>query len=889
MRLMYRLRVARTRVRALLLKRRVEREVEEELRFHLSMRAEENVRRGMAPDEAARAASGSFGSWARVKEACRDVKGGGLLETLKQDVKFGARTMRKNLGFTTVAVMTLALGIGANTAIFSVVNAVLLRPLPYPNAERVAAVQELNDKGTRVQVTAANFLDWRKQNTVFEHLAAILTRPSNLAIGDGAERIDLAMTSADFFDVFGVQPQHGRFFLPEEERAGHAPVAVISHGLWQRRFGGDASAVGKSVTLDGQSYTVVGVAPAGFQYPDKTEAWIPPFQLVPTPGPQMDLERARGFGFLSAVGLLKPGVTVERANDEMTAITARLRQQYPETNNKRFDRVESLRANLVGERSAALLLLLGSVALVLLIACANVSNLLLARAASRGKEIAVRLALGATRLRLVRQLLVESVLLALAGGAAGLVLGWWGVDLMRGLLPSDFPRAQGIGVDLRVLAFTFLVSLVTGVAFGLAPALRATNPDVNESLKESSRGSAGDGRGNRVRSALVVSEVALSLVLLVGAGLLFRSFLCLQSVELGFRPERLLTFRVSPSGPNFDTDPKYSAFYREIAERTRQLPGVEEVGVINTLPLAKGPTTAFQVEGRPPLTKDKWARCNYRSVSPEYFRAVGVPVLKGRAFDAHDNESSPLVIIVNQSLARRDFPDEEPVGRRINTGATRPDGQPLWLEIVGVVGDVRSLELRSEPEPEIYMSYLQDPFAGMSYVVRTSVEPEGLIPAVREAVRQVDRAQPVTDFREMGELIGEAAAQPRFNSLLLAIFAGLSLLLAAAGIYGVMSYGVTQRTREIGLRVALGAQRRDVLKLIVARGMGLTLVGVGAGLIASFGLTRLLRSLLFGVSAADPLTYAGVALLLTFVAFAACYIPARRATKVDPMVALRYE
>jgi predicted permease len=889
MRLMYWLRVARTRVRGLLLKGRVEREVDEELRFHLRMRAEENVRRGMTPDEAALAARGSFGSWARVKEACRDVKGGGLLETLRQDVKFGARTMRKNFGFTSIAVLTLALGIGANTAIFSVVNAVLLRALPYPNAERIAAIQELNEKGSRVQVTAANFLDWRKQNTVFERLAAILARPSNMADGDEAERIELAMTSADFFEVFGVRPQLGRFFLPEDERAGHAPVVVVSQGLWQRRLGGDASAVGRSITLDGQAYTVVGVAPAGFQYPNKTEVWVPPFQLVPMLSAQMDLERARGFGFLSAVGLLKPGVTVERANDEMTAITARLRQQYPETNNNRFDRVEALRTNLVGESSAALLMLLGAVALVLLIACANVSNLLLARAAARGKEIAVRLALGATRLRLVRQLLVESVLLALAGGTAGLLLGWWGVELMRGLLPPNFPRAQAIGFDLRVLGFTFLVSLLTGVVFGLAPALRATNPDVNESLKESSRGAAGDVRRSRVRSLLVVSEVALSLMLLVGAGLLFRSLLRLQSVELGFRPARLLTFRVSPSGPNFDTDPKYSTFYDQIAERARALPGVDAVGVINTLPLSKGPTTAFRVEGRPPLAKDKWPGVNYRSVSPDYFRAVSVPILKGRAFDAHDDESATRVVIVNQSLARRDFPGEEPVGKRINMGATAPDGQPAWFEIVGVVGDVRSLELSSEPTPEIYTSYLQDPFAGMSFVVRTAVEPEGLIPSVREAVRQVDRAQPVTEFKEMEKLVGDAAAQPRFNSLLLAVFAGLSLLLAAAGIYGVMSYGVTQRTREIGLRMALGAQPGDVLRLVVGRGMWLTLVGVGVGLVASFGLTRVLRSLLFGVSDTDPLTFVGVALLLTLVAFIACYIPARRATKVDPTVALRYE
>jgi putative ABC transport system permease protein len=873
----------------LLRRERFDREMSEEMRFHLEMKAEEYVEGGMTPEEALNAARRQFGNQTRLQEASREVWSFRMIETLLKDVRYAARVLLKSPGFTAVAVVTLALGIGANTAIFSVVNSVLLRPLPYPNAGRIAAIQELNEKGTRVQVTAANFLDWRRQNTVFERLAAILSRPANLAVGEEAERVNLAMTSADFFEVFGVRPQLGRLFLPEDERAGHAPVAVLSHGLWLKHFGGDPSTVGRSVTLDGQTYTIIGVAPAGFEYPDKTAVWVPPFQLVPTLGPQMDVESTRGFGFLSAVGLLKPGVSVRQADDEMAVITARLRQQYPEANNNRFDRVESLRANIVGESGTALLLLLGAVGLVLLIACANVANLMLARAASRVKEVAVRLALGATRLRLVRQLLVESVLLALVGGGAGLLLGWWGVGMLRGLLPSDFPRAQAIGVDLRVLGFTFLVSLLTGVLFGLAPALRATKTDLNESLKEGGRGGAGDGRSSRVRSLLVVSEVALSLVLLVGAGLLFRSFLRLQEVELGFRPEHILTFSIAPSGPNFTRDPQYSAFYSQVAGRVGALPGVTAVGVINTLPLSKGPTSGFQVEGQTQLPKDRWPRVNYRSVSPDYFRAVGVPVLKGRAFDAHDDPSAPPVVIVNQSLARRDFPGEDPVGKRINLGGVTSNGQPLWWEIVGVVGDVRSLELRSEAEPELYTSYLQDPFAGMSYVVRASVGPEGLIPSVREVVREVDRAQPVTDFREMEQIVNEAAAQPRFNSLLLAAFAGLSLLLAAAGIYGVMSYGVTQRTREIGLRMALGAQGRDVLRLVVGRGMGLTLLGVGLGLAASFGLTRVLRSLLFGVSETDPLTFAGVSLVLALVAFLACLVPARRAAKVDPMVALRYE
>jgi putative ABC transport system permease protein len=796
--------------------------------------------------------------------------------------------MRANVGFTAVAVVALALGVGANTAIFSVVNAVLLRPLKYPNAERVVAVQELNQEGRRVQVTPANFLDWREQNTVFEHLAAIYARTANLAVGEEAERIDLAMTSADFFEVFGVRPAAGRFFRPEEERAGHDPVVVIGRGLWQRRFGADPAVVGRSITLDGRAYTVVGVAPEGFAYPDRTEAWVPPFSRVPTPNEQMDVERARGFGFLSAVALLKQGETLGRARAEMEAITSRLRQQYPESNNKRFNRVVTLHEHLVGESGRALLLLLGAVALVLLIACANVANLLLARAAGRQKEIAVRIALGATRLRLVRQLLVESVLLALAGGAAGLLVGWWGVDLLKGLLPAEFPRLADVGVDPRVLGFTLVVSCATGLAFGLAPALQFTKPDVHAALKESARGSTGGARAGRLRSLLIVSEVALSLVLLVGAGLLFRSFMRLQSVELGFRPQRVLTFRLTPSGANFREDAQYSNFYRDVAERVRAVPGVEAVGVINTLPLVKGPTTGFRVEGGPELRADQMPSVNYRSVSPGYFDAVGVAVLRGRVPDERDAAGAPLVLAVNQALARRDFPGEDPVGKRISFGVNA-QRQPIWFQIVGVVSDVRNIELSAEPSPEIYTSYLQDPFAGMSYVVRSTVEPESLVPAVREAVRGVDRGQPVADVRTLEHLVGEAAAAPRSNSLLLGLFACMALVLAAAGIYGVMSYAVTQRTHEIGIRIALGAQGRDVLRFVVGEGMAMAGAGVGLGLVAALVLTRVMSSLLYGVSATDPLTYAGVSLLLAAVALLACLVPARRAAKVDPMVALRYE
>jgi putative ABC transport system permease protein len=811
------------------------------------------------------------------------------MQSFWQDVHYGLRVLRKNSALSVVAVIALALGIGANTAIFSVVNAVLLRPLPYRDAERIVAIQELGKDGRRVQVTPANFLDWRAQHTVFERIAAVFTRTSNLAGAGEAERINLAVASADLFDVFGVQPQQGRLFIPEDEQAGHAPVAVISHGLWQRRFGGDGEQVGKSITLDGKSYTVVGIAPAGFQYPDKTDAWLPPLRLAPEVNEQMDVTRVRGFGYMSAVALLKPGVPLSEARSEMEAITARLREQYPETNNNRFDRVVSLHTHLVGDTSTVLWLLLGAVCFVLLIACANVANLLLARATARQKEMAIRAALGASRLRVIRQLLTESSMLAVAGGAFGLLLALWGIDLMTRLLPKDFPRLHDISLDYTVLGFTLVVSLITGIVFGLAPALQVSRTDIHESLKESTRGAAGGARRNRLRNLLVVSEVSLCLVLLIGAGLLFRSFIRLQSVNKGFTSQQVLTMRLTPSGARFKEDAQYVAFYSQALERIRAIAGVDAAGVINTLPLVKGPTTAFRVEGRPLLRPDQWPGVNYRSVSPDYFRALDVPLAQGRGFDEHDNVSAPWVILINQAVADRDFAGENPIGKRINTGGTAPDGQPAWFEIVGVVANVRNIELNAEPMPEIYMSYLQDPFAGMSFVIRTTIEPASLASAVREAVREVDKEQPVAEIRTMENIVTDAVTQPRFNLVLLGIFGSIALILSAAGIYGVMSYSVTQRTPEIGIRMALGAQTSDVIKMVVGQGMMLAVIGIGIGLIASFALTHLMASLLYGVSATDPLTFTLISLLLLGVALGACFVPARRAARVDPMVALRHE
>jgi predicted permease len=811
------------------------------------------------------------------------------MNTLFKDIRYGVRSLLKHPGFTAIVVITLAVGIGASSAIFSVVNTVVLRPLPYRHAERIVAIQELGPEGKRGQVTPANFLDWRAQNTVFEHLAAILTRPANLALTDQAERVDFAMTSANFFTVFGVEPARGRFFVAADEQAGHPPIVVISDGLWQRRFSGDASLVGKPITLDGVSYTVVGIAPAGFQYPDKTDVWVPPYKLAPTLSERMDPTQVRGFGMLAVVGLLKPGLGVPQAASEMETITARLRQQYPDTNNRRFNRVVSLHTHLVGETGPMLLLLFGAVSFVLLIACANVANLLLASAAARQKEMAIRTALGASRLRVMRQLLTESMLLAFTGGAIGLLLALWGVALMMNLLPADFPRLSEINLDWRVLGFTLIASVLTGILFGLVPALQISKGDVQEALKESGRGASSSRRHNRLRKLLIVGEVALSVVLLAGAGLMFRSFLQLQSVDTGFTSQQVLTLRLSPAGSNYRKDGDYIAFYEQAMKRISAIPGVAAVGAINTLPLDKGPTAGFRIEGRPPLTTDKWPGANYRTVSTDYFRAMNISVSQGRAFNERDTENAPLVMIVNQALAGRDFPNENPIGKRISLGGSDPKGQPLWWEIVGVAANVRSLELREEATPEFYLSGLQDTFANMSLVVRTSVEPTSVAGAIRRAAAEVDKSAAVSDVQTLEHIVNASVTQPRFNLVLLGLFSGIALLLSAAGIYGVTAYSVTQRTHEFGIRMALGAQVGDVLRMILRQGMLLISVGIGLGLLASLALTRLLRTLLFGVSATDPLTFAGITLLLTLVALLACYLPARRATKVDPLVALKYE
>jgi len=894
------------------------RDLEDEIRFHLAMKTEAKIAEGLPPDQAALKARQEFGNHTLIREESNNMWAYRSFETLSQDLRFGLRTMFRNPGFTTTAVLTAALGIGANTAIFSVVNAVLLRPLPYPEAGRIAAIEEISEEGKRIQVTPANFLDWRAQNTVFTHLAAIFARhatistaagdadtdapPGSLAGGNStpgsttgstaatsadAERIDLAMTSADFFEVFGVQAEQGRLFVAEDEMAGHPAIAVISHGLWQRRFGSDSRMVGKSINIDGNPCTVVGIAADGFHYPDKTEVWVPPYRLAPATRPSMDVSQVRGFGFLSAVALLKPGVSIRQAADEMEVITGRLRQQYPETNNNRFDRVVSLHQYLVGDISTLLWLLLGAVGFVLLIACANVANLMLVRATARQREIAVRTALGASRLRIMRQLLTESVALSSAGGLSGLLLAWWGLNLITGLLPKEFPRLAGINVDLPVLWFTAAVSLTTGVLFGLAPAWQISKASLQESLKEDSRGS-GSTR-SKLRGLLVVSQVTLSLTLLIGAGLLFRSFLRLRSVSAGFDPDHVLTLYVSPSGPNFPDDASFVAYYRQVEDRLAAIPGVESVGAVNTLPLGNGPTFAFRVEGRAPLPVDQWPFANYRNATPDYFQTLKIPMVRGRGFEQRDTASSPLVVVINQTVADQDFAGEDPIGKRVNFGGVNPKKEPIWWQIIGVVGNIHNLSLDEAPSPEIYMPAYQDPFPGQSFVMRTSLDPGTLAATARQRIREIDRGQPVSEIYPMKTLVGNSISQPRFNLILLGIFGVIALILSAAGIYGVMAFAVSRRTHEIGIRVALGAGSRDVLLMVLGQGMLMAGIGIGVGVIASLVLTRYLSSLLFGIGTTDPITFGVIVLLLALVALLACYIPARRGLKIDPMRALRYE
>ncbi|MFP5264638.1 MAG: ABC transporter permease [Blastocatellia bacterium] len=800
------------------------------------------------------------------------------METLIQDLRYAARMLAKKPAFTAIVVLALAIGIGANTAIFSVVNAILLRPLPYKNPGRIMMVwAEDRDTGAKQESHSyLNFADYEEQNQTFEQMAAYQDRTFNITGAGEPERVAGAWSTAELFSVLGVEPEVGHVYANEYSR-----VALISHGLWLRRFGSDPNVIGQEITLNTVPRTIIGVMPAGFNFPRKdADIWVP-LEVYE------NQKKQRGNPWLNVIGRLKPGVTPEQAQAEMSAIAARLEQQYPDALSGYGVNVVPLHEQVTGSVRPALLVLLGAVAFVLLIACANAANLLLARAATREKEIAVRTALGASRARLVRQMLTESALLAFAGGAVGLLLAVWGLDILIALSPADIPRLNQVGIDGRVLAFTLGASLITGLIFGLAPALQASKPDLNETLKEGGRAATGSNRGSRMRGLLVIAEVALSLVLLIGAGLMIKSFVRLQQFNLGFNPRNLLTMRVGLPWPKYGEVDKAAGFYRRLLERVESLPGVQSAGVINDIFLGKIPESEkFRVEGRPQSTPGDSVEASVDRISPAYFRTLGVPLLKGREFTAHDTREAPGVVIVNDSFARRYFPDEDALGKRLEYDR---GGDPLRVTIVGVVADSRRTGFDSDVRPEAYLPHTQSVATFMALVVRTDGDPLSLAAAVRSQVWAIDPDQSVYDIGTVEQLLAGMISERRFSLLLLGIFAGLALLLAAVGVYGVTSYSVSQRTHEIGVRMALGAGRVDVLKLVVGQGMALVLCGVAAGLVAAFMLTRLMSGLLYEVSATDPATFALIALVLTGVALGACFVPARRATRVDPMVALRYE
>jgi putative ABC transport system permease protein len=801
---------------------------------------------------------------------------------LWQDIRYGARSLLKKPGFAFVAILTLALGIGANSTIFSFVNAILLRPLPYANPERLVVLDENSSKQgvASMGVSFPNFLDWREQNRVFEDIAAYGEDTYTLSGGGEPEQVPGARISSGLFEILGIQPLMGRTFRAEEDRPTNDSVVILSYGLWQRRFAGNPNILGQSINVGNRPHIIIGVMPAGFRFPEVADMWRP-LALDTTMWTRND------HG-LSAIARLKPNVTLEQAQGEMIRVARRIEEQNPVTNEGFSVTVSSLRDQLVGDYRRALMILLGVVSFVLLIACANVANLLLARSAGRQKEIAIRATLGASRWRIVRQLVTESLLLSAVGGVLGLVLAVWGIDLLLAAIPIEFPFWMKFSLDGRVLGFTALISVLTGVVFGLAPALQASKIELNETLKEGGR-SAGAATGHRrLRSLLVVSELALSLVLLTGAGLMMQSFMRLQRVNSGINPNNVLTMTVPLPKAKYDEEEKRRAFFQQLLERVRSVPGVESAGAVSNLPLSGSRWgRSLTVEGRPVLSVGEAPLINHCVITPGYFRSMGIPLLMGRDIEEADNKDTLKVTVIDERLAREYWPNESPIGKRIRFGP--PESNEPWHTIVGVVGEVRHQRLDMATRKSIYIPFQQLPIREMTITVRSTGDPLSLVGALRHQVRELDADQPVTDVRPMTEVISRSVWQPRLYAILFAVFAVVALVLSSVGIYGVMSYAVTQRTHEIGIRMALGASTRDVLKMIVGQGMILTLTGIALGLLGAFGMTRVMASLLFGVTATDPVTFVSVSLLLGCVALLACYIPARRATNVDPMVALRYE
>jgi putative ABC transport system permease protein len=804
---------------------------------------------------------------------------------LLQDLRYGLRTLAKNPGFTAIVIAALALGIGANSAIFSVVDAVLLRPLPFKNPNQLVMLWEnATHMGfPRDTPSPANFLDWQKQATSFTGMAAMSERSFNLTGVGEPERLEGRRVSANLFELLGVSARLGRTFVQEDDKPG-THVVLVSHALWQRRFGSDPGVIGRAVTLNGESYTVVGVMPPFVQLPGfenrNDQLWVP----IAFPAEEA---AERGNHFLEVIARLKPGVELKQARAEMDAIAGRLEQQYPTYNKRRGAVVVPLHEQVVGEIKPALLILLGAVGFVLLIACTNVANLLLARAAVRQKEIALRLALGASRSRLTRQFLTESVLLALFGAGLGLLLALAGIQILKTFIPVSIAQVETIAIDGRVLIFTVFVALVTGIAFGLVPAIQGSHFNLNDTLKEGGRDSAGGSKGNRIRGLLVIAEVAVSFVLLIGAGLLINSFLHLRNLDPGFRSDHLLTMKLNLSEVKYPDRERRAAFFDEVMRRVHQLPGVQSAAVAGNLPLTyNGDSMSISVEGVPDPPPDQHPDVIFRAIGPGYFATMGIPIVRGRDFTDQDNGDSKDVVIISEKTAQQFWPGQDPIGKRLKPGLSTSSSP--WREVIGIVKDVRQNDFVASPKRQMYFTYRQlKNIAANALVVRTSIEPMSLAIPVRNAIWSVDKDQTVADIDTMDHIVAKAVARQRFSMLLLGLFAALALLLASIGIYGVMSYSVAQRTREIGIRIALGARRVDVLQMTVKQALKLVGAGMIIGLAAAFLLTRALASLLFGISATDPITFIGISVVLLAVAILASYVPALRATRVDPITALR--
>jgi putative ABC transport system permease protein len=877
------LKKAANRLHTLADRGRFESDLDDEMRFHLEMEAARHVERGMSPGEAGALARREFGQIDRFKDEVRDARGVTWFDDLRRDLRFGLRSLRRSPGFTMVAVLCLTLGIGANAAIFSVLNAVLLRPLPYAQPDRLVRAYETygGASGGQGSVSYANFHDWQEQTSGFERMAAWTEASLTLQGASEAERIKVTAATADLFPLLGVRPLLGRTFGDGQATTGKGEVVVLGEKLWRRRFGGDPSLLGRTIQLDGAPYTVLGVMPASFDFPPNgaADAWG---FFDPSPA----VQKNRKSHFLGVVGRLKPGVSAEQSLAQLQQVASRLEREYPDGQTGRSAAVVPLRETVVGGSRPALLILLGAVGLVLLIACANVANLLLARAAVRQREVAVRLALGASRARLIRQFLVESLVLALAGSVFGVLLAGWGLAVLAPLAQSALPIAGGIPLDGRVFGFLLLISALSGFAFGIVPALQASREDVRGTLSDAGAKTTAGGRQQRFRSALVVLEVALSLVLLVGAGLLLRGFLHLSGTPPGLVSERVLTLHMAV--PDSKLQGATARIFQPMLERVRHLPGVRSAAVISMLPIQDAWANGeYGVEGRPapPPGQAPFAEC--RTASPQFFASLGIPVLQGRDFAESDGGPGVRRVIVNDALARQQFPGENAVGRQLRIDKAAPH------TIIGVIGSVRQAGLDQPPLPEIYLPYTQvgaeNGLGEAVLVIRTSVAPASVAAAVRQAVRGVDPRLPLFKIETMEEVIAESLAARRLNLWLLGIFAAIALVLSAAGLYGVIAYLVAQRRREIGIRIALGAQTREVVGLVMGQGARLTAAGVALGLLGALAFTRVLASLLDGVSARDPLTFSGVAALIAAVALLATWIPARRAARVDPMLAIRNE